>query len=106
MAGAKADLADVPGDNTDRIVRGEFLSRLLRGQIAAASAGLGNARFVLGGARITGPVDLAFARIDRPLAFVTGCHFEAGLTASGARFRALRFDGSRVTGSEICKYLI
>lgn len=76
-------------------VRAEAITAMLR---AGDGPGHG-ARLTLRGARITGPLDLSYARIDHPIT-LRDCVFDQPIVATEARLSALTLDGSRFPGFE------
>jgi hypothetical protein len=75
------------------VVRAEVIAAILR---AGSSSG-NNARLTLCGARITGPLDLSYARIEPPIT-LRDCIFDQPIVLVEARLSALTLDGSRFPG--------
>lgn len=98
--GAVADLDDLcQGTTTDpgcRTVSAAFLARLLTD--ASATGALPRQGLRVAHAVIDGPLDLAEARIDRPVA-ITDSHFLAGIDLTRAHLASqFALDGSMVEG--------
>jgi hypothetical protein len=77
------------------VVRADVIVAILR---AGPGPGHG-ARLTLRGARITGPLDLSYARIDHPIT-LRDCVFDQPIVATEARLSALTLDGSTFPGIE------
>src|SRR5215831_3372200 len=67
--------------------------------IVCADPGPGHARLELRGARITGPLDLSYARIE-PAITLRDCVFDQPIVLAEARLGALTLDGSQFPGIE------
>ena len=76
-------------------VRADAIMAMLR----AAPGPSHGARLTLCGARITGQLDLSYARIDHAIA-LRDCVFDQPIIATEARLSALTLDGSRFPGIE------
>ncbi|HEY3952314.1 MAG TPA: hypothetical protein VGM53_02980 [Streptosporangiaceae bacterium] len=77
------------------VVRGELLAALL----CAESGPRNVVRLTLCGARITGRLDLSYARIEYPIT-LRDCLFDQPLVLAEARLGALNLDGSAFPGIE------
>src|SRR5208282_1023196 len=67
--------------------------------ILGTDPGPGHARLELRGARISGPLDLSYARIE-PAISLRDCVFDQPIVLAEARLGALALDGSRFPGIE------
>jgi hypothetical protein len=86
------------GEESERQVRGEFLSELLRGALLPPAHGV-EPRINVEGAHILGPLSLAGADLDTRLQF-KNCVFESPLDLSDTTVRSLRLPGCTVPGIE------
>jgi hypothetical protein len=75
------------------VVRAEVIHAIL----AAPPGPGGHARLTLRGARITGPLDLSYARIEHPIT-LRDCVFDEPIVLAEARLGAVTLDGSRFPG--------
>ena len=80
-----------------RTVRAEVIVALLLGAHSVPPGAVGS--LALAGARISGRINLAGARIDHPLWF-EDCWFEQDVSLFGAETRTVAITGSRVPGLE------
>src|SRR5206468_10448412 len=80
-----------------RTVRAEVIVALLLGAHSVQPGAVG--ALTLAGARISGRINLAGARIDHPLWF-EDCWFEQDVSLFGAETRTVAITGSRVPGLE------
>jgi len=70
-------------------VRGEMLTAILCGEAGQSNG----ARLALRGARITGQLDLSYARVGRPI-ILRDCHLDEPVLLTEARLGGLTLDGS------------
>jgi hypothetical protein len=75
------------------VVRATAIAAILRAEPGPRN----NSRLVLCGARITGALDLSYARIEHPITF-RDCVFDEPITLAEARLGALAFDGCSFPG--------
>jgi hypothetical protein len=95
-AGQDIDLRprSMPGHNGDQAgrrpaVRAEVLIAILCGEAGQSNG----ARLALRGARITGQLDLSYARVERPIT-LRDCHLDEPILLTEARLGGLTLDGS------------
>lgn len=88
----KAGLGGSPGTR-GVVVRAKAIAAIL----CAEPGPRGNARLALCGARITGSLDLSYARIEHPIAF-RDCVFDQPIVLAEARLGALTLDGCAFPG--------
>jgi hypothetical protein len=99
-AGQQIDLGPngKPGSNDRLTTRGAVVRAKVIATILRAEPGpRNNSRLTLCGARITGSLDLSYARIEHPITF-RDCVFDQPLVLAEARLGALTLDGSRFPG--------
>jgi hypothetical protein len=87
-----------PGRNGSVSTRGVVVRAKAIAAILSASPGpRSNARLALSGARITGSLDLSYARIEHPITF-RDCVFDQPIVLAEARLGALTLDGCEFPG--------
>jgi hypothetical protein len=99
-AGQQVDLRrnGKPGRNGSVSTRGVVVRAKAIAAILSASPGpRSNARLALSGARITGSLDLSYARIEHPITF-RDCVFDQPIVLAEARLGALTLDGCEFPG--------
>jgi hypothetical protein len=97
----KAGDGGQPGDGDAAVVRAsrgpavraQVLAAMLRGEGGSPA----NPRLVLSGARVTGQLDLSYARIGHPI-ILRRCVFDEPVTVTEARLNSLILDGSAFPG--------
>ena len=99
-AGQQVDLRPngKAGRNGSLTTRGAVVrAKVIAAILCAESAPSSNSRLTLRGARITGSLDLSYARIEHPITF-RDCVFDEPIVLAEARLGALTLDGSRFPG--------
>jgi hypothetical protein len=99
-AGQQVDLRrnGKAGGNGSLTSRGAVVRAKAIAAILCAEPGpRNNSRLALRGARITGSLDLSYARIEHPITF-RDCVFDQPIVLAEARLSALTLDGSRFPG--------
>ena len=85
--------------NGQRATRRAVVPAEMIAAILGTDPGPGHARLELRGARITGPLDLSYARIE-PAISLRDCVFDQPIVLAEARLGALALDGSEFPGIE------
>ena len=99
-AGQQIDLGPngTAGRSGSLTARGAVLrAKVIAAILCAEPSSRNNPRLALGGARITGSLDLSYARIEHPIAF-RDCVFDEPIVLAEARLGALTLDGSSFPG--------
>ncbi len=93
MRPAAAPGADESTARRSAVVRAEMIAAILSGEPTTAR----NARLAIRGARVTGPLDLSYARLEHPI-ILRECTFDEPLVLTEARLAALTLDDCRFPG--------